>query len=177
MDRRGLVAHAVAAVETRVLLRVARLQRSLPGADRLLELADDERDRMEAQVAADRRVREPRSPQQRGCVERAARDDDGTRPHLHGPGVDADGRTSLDDDALRVRSDEHARAGRDRVGEPRLRGPVLRAERAAEAAVAADAVLVAASHVARLRADVPPERLCSALEHAVAAGSIAVLAR
>ena len=130
---------------------------------------------MEAQVAADRCVREPGAPEQRRRVKRAARDDDRTRAHLHGPGVHPDGRASLDENALRAHADEHARARCRRVGEPRLGSPALRTERAAEAAVAADAVLVAAAHVSRLRADVPAERLCSALEHAIAPGRRAVL--
>ena len=72
-------------------------------------------------------------------------------------------------------ADEHARACCRRVGEPRLGSSALRTERAAEAAVPADAVLVAAAHVSRLRTDVPAERLCSALEHAIAPGSRSVL--
>ena len=130
---------------------------------------------MEVQVAADRRVRQPGAPEERRRLERAAGDDDGTRAHLHRPGVDADGRAALDEHAARVHADEHAAPAAPRR-RATSRGALLRAERAAEAAVAADAVLVAAAHVARLRADVPAERLGAALEHAIAPGRRPVLA-
>ena len=130
---------------------------------------------MEAQVAADRCVRQARAPEQRRCVKRAARDDDRPGAHLHRPCVDTDRRASLDENALCADADEHTRACCRRVGEPRLGSPALRTERAAEAAVSADAVLVAAAHVSRLRTDVPAERLGAALEHAIAPGSRSVL--
>ena len=130
---------------------------------------------MEAQVAADRRVRQARAPEQRRRVKRAARHDDRTGAHLHRPRIDTDRRASLDENALCPDADEHTRARCRRVGEPRLGSPALRTECAAEAAVSADAVLVAAAHVSWLRTDVPAERLGAALQHAVAPGSRSVL--
>src|SRR5207248_3191538 len=76
--------------------------------------------------------------------------------------------SALDEDAIRARLDDDPCAARVRILEPGHERRLLRAELAAEPAVAADTVLVAAAHVARHRGHVPAERLQPAAHDLVA---------
>src|SRR5437667_12866694 len=79
-------------------------------------------------------------------------------------GFDALRRASLDKNALGASSDENAGAGGVRVGKPRFRCGLLRADGTAKAAIAADFVLIATDDVARHGGDVPAKRAQAALD-------------
>ena len=168
MRRHGLVLDPVAAIEIAVLIGVERLGRSLPRPDLLVVEPEDGRRRVQAEPAADVRVRQARPEEERRRVDRARGGDDGPCADLHRPRVDADGGPALDEHASRLRADDDPRAGAGSVLQPRQQRRLLRAERAPVAAVAADDSLVAADHVPRHRVDVPPERLEPSLQHLVA---------
>ena len=143
-----------------MLLGVPRLQLSLPRVHILLHLADEQGHRMEVEVAADVRVREPRPSEECRRVERphatttARACEHAARPRRRRP-------------PTRVQSTRRAGAPRARGPRPpRRRRRHLRAERTAEAARAADDALLAVAHVARLRADMPAELAEPALEEA-----------
>src|SRR5438132_13898958 len=80
-------------------------------------------------------------------------------------GFDALRRASLDKNALAASSDENAGAGGVRVGKPRFRRGLLRADGTAKAAIAADFVLIATDYVARHGGDVPANRAQVAPDH------------
>ena len=153
-----------------MLVGVARLQRSLPRPDLLVELSGDERDRVHVQIAPDALVLQTGARRAApACARRRMR----RRPHVLGRARarhPARASTRLPCRARRgcARPGSRpgsVRSGADGVGEPRLDRRTLRAERAAEAAVAADATCVAAARVPRLRGHVPAERAQAALEH------------
>ena len=87
---------------------------------------------------------------------------------MHRPGVDADDTAVLDEHAPRLRPDHDPGARGRCILEPRPQRRLLRAERTAVAAVAADDTLLAADDVARHRVHVPAERLEAAPHHLVA---------
>ena len=157
-----LVLDPVAVVQPAELVGVERLQRPLPRTDLLVEDPEHGRRRMEAQRTADVRVAQARPKQERRRLDRTGRHDDRPRANAHRSGVDAGGGPVLDPHALCLRADHDPRTRGRRILEPRAQRRLLRAERAAVAAIAADDSLLAAEHVPRHRLDVPAERLQSA---------------
>src|SRR5438552_16861972 len=91
-------------------------------------------------------------------------------------GVHAVRRASLDKNALGASSDENAGAGGVRVGKPRFRCGLLRADGTAKAAIAADFVLIATDDVARHGGDVPAKRAQAALDDLLTRRNTVVLA-
>src|SRR5215208_3469802 len=147
MDRRRLQLRPVD------LVGVDRLEGALPRPDLLVEDAEGATDRMQVEIAAEPRRGDARPPQERRRLDRTARCDDraganGDAVAIGRYGRDAAGASALQNDALGLRAHHDPGAGRLCVDEPGPRSRLLRPERAAVAAVAADAVVVAAMDVA-----------------------------
>ena len=163
-----------------MLVRVERLDRARPRTHVLVEEGGHTRDRVEVEMAPDVSVREAGAQEERGRLQRAARDDHCLRSDRDGfsrprDRVDTVRAAAPRDDAFRACLDDDPRACRVCVLEPRDEGRLLRAQLAAEAAVPAHAVLVTTAHVARHRVDVPTQRLEAASHDRVARGRLVVV--
>src|SRR5205085_2270516 len=156
MNRPRLVLQPVAAFETGMLVRVQSLDRPHPRSDFLVEDGGDGGHRVEMEMLPHVGVAQPRAPEQGRSLQCAAGDNgragtDEGRPTLTRPRFHADGTTHTRDDALSACIGDDPGARAVRVLQPRDERRLLRAQLAAEAAVPADAVLVAAADVPRPR--------------------------